>query len=102
VVLQALRYLTALGDHVLSPGELGITQFQCLISWLRMIHCHPQTGQKNDEDQTTLSSNLKLLERDGLIGIVPREDRRAKLVAISKAGGPCAVALRKRLVALEA
>jgi hypothetical protein len=42
--------------------------------------------QKNDEDQMTLSSNLKLLQRDGLIGIVPREDRRAKLVAISKAG----------------
>jgi DNA-binding MarR family transcriptional regulator len=84
--LAADKEIFAYGSLMLFLVELGITQFQCLISWLRMIHCHPQTGQKNDEDQTTLSSNLKLLERDGLIGIVPREDRRAKLVAISKAG----------------
>jgi DNA-binding MarR family transcriptional regulator len=38
-------------------------------------------------DRTTLTSNLKPLERDGLIDIVPsKEDRRAKQAILTKAG----------------
>ncbi len=38
-------------------------------------------------DRTTLTSNLKPLERDGLIDIVPsKEDRRAKQAIITKTG----------------
>ncbi len=37
-------------------------------------------------DRTTLSTNLKPLERDGLLEMVPGQDRRVRMVMITDAG----------------
>ena len=84
---QASRYLTAVYDQALSPVELRITQFSILY---RLAKNGPMAiGELDNEiamDRTTLASNLKPLERDGLVMIGPGADRRAKKAAITKAG----------------
>jgi DNA-binding MarR family transcriptional regulator len=84
---QASRYLTAVYDQALSPVELRITQFSILY---KLVKNGPMvTGElasKMAMDRTTLSSNLKPLERDGLVDIVPGEDRRVKLAVVTAAG----------------
>ena len=84
---QASRYLTAVYDQALSPVELRVTQFSILH---KLMKSGPmaigELANKMAMDRTTLSSNLKPLERDGLIDVVPGEDRRAKKTVITKAG----------------
>jgi DNA-binding MarR family transcriptional regulator len=84
---QASRYLTAVYDQALSPVELRITQFSILY---KLVKNGPlvigELASKMAMDRTTLSSNLKPLERDGLVDVVPGEDRRAKQAVITKAG----------------
>ncbi|NPT46496.1 MarR family transcriptional regulator [Paraburkholderia sp. 1N] len=85
---QASRYLTAAYDRALSPVGLRITQFSILH---KLVRSEPITmGELAGViamDRTTLTSNLKPLERDGLIDIVPsKEDRRAKQAIITKTG----------------
>ncbi|NPT46499.1 MarR family transcriptional regulator [Paraburkholderia sp. 1N] len=84
---QASRYLTAVYDQALSPVELRITQFSILY---KLVKNGPlvigELASKMAMDRTTLSSNLKPLERDGLVNIVPGEDRRVKQAMITKAG----------------
>ncbi|MFM0341995.1 MarR family winged helix-turn-helix transcriptional regulator [Paraburkholderia fungorum] len=84
---QASRYLTAVYDQALSPVELRITQFSILY---KLVKNGPlmmgELASKMAMDRTTLSSNLKPLERDGLVDIVPGQDRRVKQAVITKAG----------------
>lgn len=84
---QASRYLTAVYDQALSPVGLRITQFSILY---KLVKNGPlvigELAGKMSMDRTTLSSNLKPLERDGLVDIVPGEDRRVKQAMITKAG----------------
>jgi DNA-binding MarR family transcriptional regulator len=84
---QASRYLTAVYDQALSPVELRITQFSILH---KLVNGGPLTmgelAGKMAMDRTTLTSNLKPLERDGLLDIVPGKDRRAKRAVVTKAG----------------
>jgi DNA-binding MarR family transcriptional regulator len=84
---QASRYLTAVYDQALSPVELRITQFSILY---KLVKNGPmvigELASKMAMDRTTLSSNLKPLERDGLIDIVPGEDRRVKQAVVTKTG----------------
>jgi DNA-binding MarR family transcriptional regulator len=86
-VRQAARYLTAVYDQALSPVGLRITQFSILY---KLKKNGPlvigELASKMAMDRTTLSSNLKPLERDGLVDIVPVEDRRSRLTVITKAG----------------
>jgi DNA-binding MarR family transcriptional regulator len=84
---QASRYLTAVYDQALSPVELRITQFSILY---KLVKNGPlvigELAGKMAMDRTTLSSNLKPLERNGLIDVVPGEDRRVKQAMITEAG----------------
>ena len=84
---QASRYLTAVYDRALGPVELRITQFSILY---KLVKSGPmvigELASKMAMDRTTLSSNLKPLERDGLVDIVPGEDRRVKRAVITQAG----------------
>lgn len=85
---QASRYLTAVYDKALSPVDLRITQFSILHKLVRSgAITMGELAGAIAMDRTTLTSNLKPLERDGLIDIVPsKEDRRAKQAVITKAG----------------
>jgi DNA-binding MarR family transcriptional regulator len=66
---------------------LRITQFSILY---KLVKNGPlvigELAGKMAMDRTTLSSNLKPLERNGLIDVVPGEDRRVKQVMITEAG----------------
>jgi DNA-binding MarR family transcriptional regulator len=84
---KASRYLTAAYDQALAPANLRATQFSILY---KLAKNGPMTigelASVMAMDRTTLSSNLKPLEREGLLGMVPGEDRRVKKVVISDAG----------------
>ncbi|WP_455286747.1 MarR family winged helix-turn-helix transcriptional regulator [Cupriavidus necator] len=85
---QAARYLTAVYDKALQPVNLRATQFSILHKLAN--HGPLAIGELAGVmamDRTTLATNLKPLERDGLISIVPGTvDRRAKNASITKAG----------------
>jgi len=84
---QAARYLTAVYDKALHPVGLRATQFSILH---KLANHGPlsigELAAAMAMDRTTLSSNLKPLERDGFINITPGIDRRAKNASITRAG----------------
>jgi DNA-binding MarR family transcriptional regulator len=84
---QAARYLTAAYDQALSPANLRATQFSILYRLAKngSLTIGELAGSMA-MDRTTLSSNLKPLERDGLLEMVPGQDRRVKKVVVTKAG----------------
>ena len=85
---KAARYLTAAYDKALAPAGLRITQFTILNKLARL---GPMTitrlAAAMAMDRTTLATNLKPLERDGLVEIsVDPDDRRNRLVALTASG----------------
>jgi DNA-binding MarR family transcriptional regulator len=84
---QAARYLTAAYDQALSPANLRATQFSILYRLARNgALTIGELAASMAMDRTTLSSNLKPLERDGLLEMVPGEDRRVRKITITSAG----------------
>jgi DNA-binding MarR family transcriptional regulator len=84
---QASRYLTAAYDQALSPVGLRATQFSILYKLARGGSLTiGELATAMAMDRTTLSSNLKPLERDGLLQMVPGQDRRVKKAVITPAG----------------
>lgn len=87
-VRQAARQLTQLYDDALAETGLRITQYSVLAHLARI---EPATMQTLAEtlvlDRTTLSHNLKPLERDGLVVIgVAEDDQRVRLLRLTAAG----------------
>ncbi|MGU7768671.1 MarR family winged helix-turn-helix transcriptional regulator [Burkholderia sp. MR1-5-21] len=84
---QASRYLTAVYDQALGPAGIRVTQFSILH---KLVRNGPlaigELAAAMAMDRTTLSANLRPLERDGLIDMVPGEDRRMKNAVLTKAG----------------
>lgn len=86
-VKRASRYLTAVYDKGLSPAGIRITQFSILHKIVRSERITMgELAVALGMDRTTLTANLRPLERDGLISIVPGEDRRMRVAAATKAG----------------
>ncbi|TDG04506.1 MarR family transcriptional regulator [Paraburkholderia guartelaensis] len=84
---QASRYLTAVYDQALAPADLRITQFSILYKLAKSDALTiGELATAMAMDRTTLASNLKPLEREGLIDMVPGEDRRVKKAMITEAG----------------
>ncbi|MEM5329149.1 MarR family winged helix-turn-helix transcriptional regulator [Paraburkholderia sp. JHI2823] len=86
-VRQAARYLTAVYDQALSRAGIRATQFSILH---KLLAGGPlaigELAAAIAMDRTTLATNLKLLERNGLIDMVAGEDRRVKIAVLTKAG----------------
>ena len=84
---KAARYLSAAYDKALAPAGLRITQFTILNKLARL---GPMTIKRLAAamamDRTTLATNLKPLERDGLLVTAAAEDRRATTIEITTAG----------------
>jgi len=85
---QASRTITAAYDQALAEAGLRVTQFSILF---KLSHLGPMTvNQMANElvmDRTTLTRNLKPLERDALVQSGPSEqDRRERVIALSPAG----------------
>jgi DNA-binding MarR family transcriptional regulator len=86
-VRKAARAITKLYEEVLRPIGLRATQFSLLMA-TRVLG--PVTVVKLAQaavmDRTTLTRNLQILEKRGLIKITPGEDRREREVILTAAG----------------
>lgn len=86
-IRRASRIITQVYDAALRPVELVVTQFTLLVS-LHLFESVPITrlAQELFVDQTTLTRNLKLLEKRGLVAIEPGADRRVRLASLTPKG----------------
>jgi len=84
---KATRATSQLYDATLRPSGLRATQFTLLVA-TRLIHTAPVTrlAKELGMDRTTLTRNLSLLERQGLIRIRPGRDRRVREVVLTERG----------------
>lgn len=86
-IRRASRIITQVYDAALRPVELVVNQFTLLVA-LHLFESVPitQLAQELFVDQTTLTRNLKLLEKRGLIAIEPGTDRRVRLASLTPKG----------------
>lgn len=86
-IRRASRIVTQVYDSALRPTGLVVNQFT-LLAAIHLIESAPITrlAQELFTDQTTLTRNLKLLEKRGLVAIAPGDDRRVKLVSLTVEG----------------
>ncbi len=85
---RAARVVTQLYDEILRPSGLRGTQFTLLVG-IRMLQPVPvhQLAESTATDRTTLTRNLKPLERQGLVAIAPgASDRRRREVSLTAKG----------------
>jgi len=87
-VHRAARALARRFDHALAPFGISHGQYSLLMSLNRPGA--PRLGEAADflaMDRTTLTANLKPLERRGLVAIVPdKDDRRSRRLHLTDAG----------------
>lgn len=86
-IRRASRIITQVYDAALRPVELVVSQFT-LLAAIHLFESVPITRLAQDlfVDQTTLTRNLKLLEKRGFVAIEPGEDRRVKWVSLTTEG----------------
>ncbi|MFQ5984413.1 MAG: MarR family winged helix-turn-helix transcriptional regulator [Alphaproteobacteria bacterium] len=84
---KAARSVTQLFDGVLQPSGLQATQLSVLVA-LRLAGSATMTRLARElvMDRTTLTRNLKPLEREGLVEIASGKDRRVRLVRLTPKG----------------
>ena len=84
---KASRVITQFYDHCLAPAGIRITQFSLLISMAaEPTQTLTQLAHNLVMDRTTLTRNLKPLERTGLIRSIEAKDRRSKAYALTEQG----------------
>ncbi|MDX2215164.1 MAG: MarR family winged helix-turn-helix transcriptional regulator [Oculatellaceae cyanobacterium bins.114] len=86
-IRRASRILTQMYDAALRPTGLEMNQFTLLVA-IHLFESVPITrlAQELFTDQTTMTRNVKLLEKQGLVAIAPGKDRRIKLVSLTTDG----------------
>jgi DNA-binding MarR family transcriptional regulator len=86
-IRRASRILTQVYDAALRPTGLEVNQFTLLVA-IHLFESVPitQLAQELFADQTTMTRNVKLLEKQGLVAITPGKDRRIKLVSLTTEG----------------
>jgi DNA-binding MarR family transcriptional regulator len=84
---RASRAVTQFYDHFLEPSGIRSTQFTLLVS-MASVSAHTLTEMANSlvMDRTTLTRNLKPLEKLGFIETVEPQDRRSKAYALTPSG----------------
>lgn len=84
---KAARVVTQLFDEQMAPSGLLVTQFSILgvIATMKESTMN-QLAQYLVMDRTTLTRNLKPLEREGLIQINPGKDKRTRLISLTPEG----------------
>ena len=86
-VRKAARAVTQLYDNILKPTELRGTQFTVLVAL--SIRGNIGISQLADAlvmERTTLTRNLKPLEKKGLVTVAEGSDRRTRAVKITPKG----------------
>lgn len=84
---KAMRAVSQLYDDVLRPAGIRGTQFSLLVN-IRMAGpiTVTQLADMAIMDRTTLTRNLDVLLKQGLIDATSGEDRRTRMVTITQAG----------------
>jgi DNA-binding MarR family transcriptional regulator len=84
---RTARAVTQLYDDTLRPSGLRITQFTLLVA-VGLSEPVPITRLADalDLDRTTLARDLKPLTERGLVEITPGEDRRTRVVRLTRQG----------------
>lgn len=84
---KAARAVTQLYDEALRPADLRVTQF-ALLTATRLLGSAPMTrlAERMGMDRTTLTRNLRPLERQGLIRVRPGKDGRVREVVLTGRG----------------
>jgi DNA-binding MarR family transcriptional regulator len=84
---KAARAITQSFDHALEPMGIRATQFTLLVT-MASVSARTLTEMANVlvMDRTTLTRNLKPLEKMGLIETVTPRDKRSKAYALTEKG----------------
>jgi len=84
---KVTRAVTQLYDEMLRPAGLRATQFSLLVA-MRMAGPVGVTrlAELTVTDRTTLTRNLELLQKQGLIEVAAGADRRSRIVTLTAAG----------------
>lgn len=83
-VRRAARSLTDLYDEALRPVQLKVTQFAVLRTIGRLGPVSISTlAAEMALDRSTLGRNLRILERQGLVGLSEGEDHRERTVTLT-------------------
>ncbi|MGH7962523.1 MAG: MarR family winged helix-turn-helix transcriptional regulator [Candidatus Binatia bacterium] len=100
---KTTRVVTQLYEEALRPLGMRSTQFMLLAA---IKGQEPVTVQRLATtvmmDRTTVTRDLKPLEKQGLVRVEPGEDRRERRVSLTMQGDKALVAALPRLEALEA
>ena len=81
---KVARAVTQLYDKALRPAGLRATQFSLLVVVRRAGPVSvTRLAELTVMDRTTLTRNLELLERQGLIEVAAGKDRRTRIVTIT-------------------
>lgn len=87
---KASRRVSRIYDEALAPTGLGSSQQTILAEIGRWADQPPTLWELSESlvmDRTTIARNLRPLERDGYVSVLPSHiDRRSKLVALTPAG----------------
>lgn len=84
---KATRAVTQLFDHCLEPAGIRATQFTLLVSMASVsARTLTEMAQTLVMDRTTLTRNLKPLEKMGLIATTEPKDKRSKAYTLTEKG----------------
>jgi len=85
---RAARRITQAYDHALAPAGLKATQFSLLVVLAKLGEGVGITdlAEHLGMDRTTLTRNLAVVERKGLVQVLPGDDPRSKSVTLTPAG----------------
>jgi DNA-binding MarR family transcriptional regulator len=84
---KANRAVSQLYDEMLRPTGIRGTQYSLLVV-LKIVGpvLVTELAEKIVMDRTTLSRNLEVMEKQGLVSVTPGEDRRTRKVMITEIG----------------
>lgn len=86
-IRRASRILTQVYDDGFRPLGLAVNSFTLLAATYQFEPVAiTHLAQALFADQTTVTRNIKLLEKQGFVAIAPGEDRRIKLVSLPRKG----------------
>jgi DNA-binding MarR family transcriptional regulator len=84
---KATRAVSQFYDALLRPTGIRGTQFSLLVALkLKGNVLITELAEKTIMDRTTLTRNLEVMEKQGLVDVSPGDDRRTRVVSITEQG----------------
>lgn len=87
VLRQAARKVSATYDAALEPVGVNIAQFSMMRKVARKGQVSlTELGRMTELDRSTVSRNVRVLERSGLVGLSTGKDQREAEVSLTESG----------------